>query len=85
MHLIGEATDEVSRKRMSKAIEKMSDLAQKDFIEGERAAADYKDLCESLGIQPQDLGPTECQCRYCQEVPGWFMEIEKWLDMQRST
>lgn len=78
MEMLSGATDEASKKRMEKAITKMMELAERDFIEGERAAADYKDLCASLGIQGQDLGPAECQCRYCQTVPGWFMEIEMW-------
>lgn len=75
IELAGQEQDEVSRKRMTKAIDKMTELAEKDFIDSERAAADYKDLCTGLGIQPQELGPVECQCKYCQEVPGWAIKL----------
>lgn len=66
--LRAEQQDEISQKRMDKALRGLEGLAQADFIEGERAHADYVDLCNSLGLTPQTIEPN-CQCEYCQRVP----------------
>jgi hypothetical protein len=64
-----EAKDEVSRKRMENGIKTIIGMAETDFIKGEKAHADYVDLCDSLGVTPQAIEP-DCQCDYCQRVPN---------------
>lgn len=66
--LAAKAEDEVNRRRMQKAIASLISLAEKDFIAGERANADYVDVCNSLGVTAQVIDPN-CQCEYCQRVP----------------
>lgn len=66
--MTAKAEDEVNKRRMEKAVQQLIGLAQKDFIEGERAHADYVDACGQLGITPQEIEPG-CQCEYCQRVP----------------
>jgi len=67
--LAAQQTDEVSRKRMQNAVAKLIGLAEADFVEGERAHADYVDLCNGLGITPQPIEP-DCQCEHCRRFPN---------------
>lgn len=57
------------KRKMERGIQQMISLAEKDFVAGEKAFADYKDVCQSLGIEPQPIEP-DCQCEYCQRVPS---------------
>lgn len=66
--MASQETDELNKKRMDNAIKKMISLAEVDFINGERAHADYVDLCASARVEPQVIEPN-CQCEYCQRVP----------------
>lgn len=59
---------EIDRKRVEKGIKSIISMAESDFIAGERANADYVDMCNSLGITPQEIDPA-CQCEYCQRIP----------------
>jgi hypothetical protein len=61
-------TDDMGRKRMDNGVKKLISLAEADFIEGERAHADYVDLCAGARVPPQPIEPN-CQCEYCQRVP----------------
>jgi hypothetical protein len=67
--LMATAEGEMAQRKMRKGIESLIDLAQKDFIKGEKAHADYVDACNSLSITPQAIEP-DCQCEYCQRVPN---------------
>jgi hypothetical protein len=66
--LTAQETNELSKKRKEKATQQIISLAESDFVAGERAYADYVDMCKTLGIAPQDVDPA-CQCEYCQRVP----------------
>jgi hypothetical protein len=67
--LMAKADGEMAQRKMKKGVDAMINLAQKDFIEGEKAHADYVDACNSLSMTPQDINP-DCQCQYCQRVPN---------------
>lgn len=57
-----------AKKKMEKALNTMIGLAEKDFVAGELAHAEYVDMCKVLGIEPQEIA-VDCQCEYCQRVP----------------
>lgn len=67
--IAAQQVDEVSKKRMENALKKLVNLAEADFIEGERAHADYVDLCAAARVTPQPIEPN-CQCEYCQRIPN---------------
>jgi hypothetical protein len=72
--LAAQQTDEVSKKRMQNALTKLIALAQADFIEGERAHADYVDLCAAARVEPQKI-EVDCQCENCQRVPKFSEQL----------
>lgn len=72
--IAAQQTDEVSKKRMDKALAALIDLAQKDFIEGERAHADYVDLCAAARVMPQMID-VDCQCEHCRRVPNFHLML----------
>ena len=67
--LLSHATNEMDRKKMEKGVKMLVELAEKDFVTGEKAHADYVDLCSAARITPQAIEPN-CQCQHCQRVPG---------------
>lgn len=67
--LTAKAEGEMAQRKMKKGVDAMITLAEKDFIAGEKANADYVDACNSLGIASQEINP-DCQCLYCQRVPN---------------
>lgn len=67
--LLAQAGDEMSKKKMEKGIKTMTGLAEKDFVTGELAHADYVDLCAAAGVKPTEIEP-DCQCPHCQRIPG---------------
>ena len=72
--LTAKADGEMAQRKMKKGVEAMINLAQKDFINGEKAHADYVDACNSLSITPQAIEP-DCQCEYCQRVPNGAAQL----------
>jgi len=65
---MAEQKDEMTLKRMKKAIDAMILEYQGDMAAGEKANADYVDLCAALGVEPTAIDPG-CQCASCTRQP----------------
>lgn len=63
------ATNEMDKKKMEKGIKTLTGLAEKDFVGGEKAHADYIDLCVAAGVKPVEIEPN-CQCEHCRRIPN---------------
>lgn len=66
--LAGQAKSDAERTKMQKGVKMLIGLAEKDFVSGELAYADYVDMCRAGGVLPKTIDP-DCRCEYCQRVP----------------
>lgn len=66
--LMSQQADEMTLKRMKKAIDGLIAGYQGDMAAGEKAHADYVDLCNAIGIEPEIIDPA-CQCASCTRQP----------------
>ena len=66
--LMANAKDDTERTKMQKGVKILTGMAEKDFVSGELAHADYVDLCAKAKIEPKIID-IDCQCEQCQRVP----------------
>ena len=66
--LMAKANDDAERSKMKKGVKLLTEMAEKDFVSGELAYANYVDLCKNARIEPMEID-IDCQCERCQREP----------------